>query len=144
MARIIVLDANVLIALLDASDAHHDWAVELLLAHADAEFSLSALTWAECLVHPARSGRLEEVIAQVSTLQLDIEEFAEVDAVQLATVRATHSLRMPDAIVLHTAMQRGAALATTDGALARAAAATGCEVFTLEVAEARAGAWSEA
>lgn len=125
MAGVVVLDANVLIALFDSADAHHEWALQFMLDHVDAEFSLSALTWAECLVHPARSGTLDRFIELVAPLQLDIEEFTELDAVQLAQIRSDHRLRMPDAVVLHTAMRRRATIATNDAALAQAAQSAG-------------------
>ena len=48
----IVPDANVLIAYLDAEDAHHYAARELLLTVADDALSMSTFTLAEVLVGP--------------------------------------------------------------------------------------------
>lgn len=54
----IVLDASVLIAYLDARDQHHNAAEALLLRSADDEFGANALTIAEVLVGPLRAGHL--------------------------------------------------------------------------------------
>lgn len=121
MAGVITLDANVLIALLDATDVHHDWAVQFFLDHADAELSVSSLTFAEFLVYPTRAGTVTGVLTTLSTLQLDVEPLSELDAVPLAQLRASTRLKMPDAVVMHTARTRGGMLATTDAALTRAA-----------------------
>ncbi|MBA3745649.1 MAG: PIN domain-containing protein [Sporichthya sp.] len=55
----IVLDAGVLIAYLDADDAHHAVAQVLLAEAIDDECGANPLTLAEVLVVPARLGRLE-------------------------------------------------------------------------------------
>ena len=52
---LIVLDASVVIAHLDPSDAHHSEATALLLEHADDDLRLPASAYAETLVDPARA-----------------------------------------------------------------------------------------
>jgi predicted nucleic acid-binding protein len=57
---VIVLDASVLIAYLDAEDAEHRRAESLLAREIDDQFAANPLTLAEVLVGPARSRRLDE------------------------------------------------------------------------------------
>jgi predicted nucleic acid-binding protein len=121
MARVITLDAGVLIAMLDEKNAHHEWAVRLLIDHSDARFMMPSITYAECLVRPAQKNLVEKFLGNIRGLAIEVTELTESTAVQLAQVRADSKLRMPDAVVLTTALMNGASVATTDEALAKAA-----------------------
>jgi predicted nucleic acid-binding protein len=125
MAGVVVLDAGIIIAYLDESDAHHSWVVEMLTREAEHQFCVSALTHAEYLVGPTRAGSVHQALNILMDWDLDVEELTEGAAVELAGVRAATRLRMPDAAVLHTALSRGASLATTDRELATVARAQG-------------------
>lgn len=57
VARMIVLDARILIAHLANNDAHHERATRLLVSLAGQPKTMSVLTRAEVLVSPARPGR---------------------------------------------------------------------------------------
>ena len=59
----IVVDASVLIAHFEATDAHHTRATTLLLDATSDELVASPLSLAEVLVGPARAGRLDEAVA---------------------------------------------------------------------------------
>ena len=117
----IVLDTSVLIAHLDAADAHHDRATTLLLNLADEPFGASPVTLAEVLVGPARAGQLDH--AERALRQLEVETVSlEPDApVRLATLRAGTRLKLPDCCVLLAAEQAGGAVVTFDDRLAAAA-----------------------
>ena len=67
----IVLDASVLIALLDGEDAHHQRAETLLAQEIDDDFAASSLTLAEVLVAPAREGRLDTVREALTDLEVE-------------------------------------------------------------------------
>lgn len=127
----IVLDASIVIALLDADDAHHAAADHLLREHLGEGFAMSALTLAEVLVRPVQTESAERVETALRALGVSVLPVASDDALPLARVRATTGVRMPDAVVLHTAQVAGGALATADRALADAARGRG--VRTLEV-----------
>lgn len=124
----IVLDANVLIAFLDSDDVHHARARSLVEAHVEGGFAVSVLTAAEAIVHPARAGRGAEGMAVLDRLPLMLVPFTEQDIQGVAQVRADRRIRMPDAVVLHTALASGAVLATFDATLAGAAREAGVEV----------------
>jgi len=98
---LIVLDASVVIAHLDPADVHHERATALLLDHADDDLRLPASAYAETLVDPARSGRLDEVRDAIDSLGLRIEPIDKAIADRAASLRARRrALRLPDALVL--------------------------------------------
>lgn len=117
---LIHLDAGVIIGFLDASDAHHQTsraALTAALQHGD-QLALAASAFAESLIGPARRG--EPAVQAVrnlaerlpmSIIPLDIEI-----ATTAARLRAVHrSLRLPDALVIATAIEHAAdQLVTTD------------------------------
>jgi predicted nucleic acid-binding protein len=121
MARALVhIDAGVLIGFLDAGDAHHDAAriaLEGVLRAGD-RIEMAASAFAECLVGPARRGAdgVDIVRALVERVPIVIVPLDEEIAVGAAVVRAAHpKLRLPDALVVATAGERGAdQLITTD------------------------------
>lgn len=118
----IVLDASVLIALLDGEDAHHTRAETLLAQEIDDDFAASSLTLAEVLVMPTRAGRLDA--AREALADLDVQELPlPVDAaVKLAQIRSSTSLKMPDCCVLLAAEEVQARVASFDIRLRDAAA----------------------
>lgn len=121
----IVLAAGVLIAHLDATDAHHDRAQRLLLQAADQELAASVVTVAEVLVAPARAGHLARATAALAELGVASVPL-DVDAhVPLATLRAETGLKLPDCCVLLAAEQGRGAVATFDDRLAAAGRARG-------------------
>lgn len=128
MARVIVLDANVLIAFLDADDAHHDDALSLFEHRFLDGFSASVLTVAESLVHPTRAGRQDAALAALATVGITVLAIEPLDAAGLARVRIDYRLRMPDAVTLHAAISTRSELATFDNALAAAAAKAGVTI----------------
>lgn len=104
-----VLDAGVLIAALDASDAHHARAVAALKEARDSgdHLIVPASAYAEALVGPSRSGAdsVAVVDAFLDGLPAVVEPASRAIARFAAALRAAHgrSLRLPDALVLATA-----------------------------------------
>jgi predicted nucleic acid-binding protein len=124
---VIVADASWIIALRDPGDEHHAEAVLLNDIHADEEMLLHPVTLAECLVAPAKLGVLDDAASALrAAFQLtDLDPDAPV---RWARLRADTGLRLPDCVVLDTAITRGATgLVTFDDALAGAAATHGIE-----------------
>ena len=125
----IVLDAGILIAYLNPTDTWHEHVAELFATHASEPLAISELTLAECLVRPTLSGRQSDVLRVIADLQIERVALPVGAADTLASVRAATSLRMPDAVVLHTAEALHSAVATTDAALAREAEGRGIRVL---------------
>jgi predicted nucleic acid-binding protein len=122
---VIVLDASVLIAYLDAEDAQHHRAESLLAREIDDQFAVNPLTLAEVFVGPARSDRLDEVRSALRELEVMEQPFPSDAAVRLARLRADTGLRMPDCCVLLAAQDAAGRVAAFDDRLIRAAEALG-------------------
>ncbi len=117
----IVLDASVVIAALSPSDLLHDRALRLLAEQVDEQFVLHAVTRAEVLVAPVRAGRADIVEAQLDGLGVSTVGLRSGDALSLAQIRSRTGMKLPDCCVLLAATESGAAVATFDDQLARAA-----------------------
>ena len=110
-----VLDASVLIALLDPADTHHAAALAALEAHAGDELHVPAHTLAEALVHPARAGKEREARRLIAGLEIAVGPVDEPVAVAAARLRGRHgsALRLPDALVLAYGERRKATCVLT-------------------------------
>ena|SRR5437867_1720668 len=115
-----VLDAGVVIAGLDADDAHYTAAADALSAARDRgdSFVLPASAYAEILVRPASRGArtVARVDAALDAMAITIADTDREIARRAAILRARHSsLRLPDALVIATAVELEADhLLTTD------------------------------
>lgn len=125
----IVADASWVVALRDPSDRHHRRAVAVNQEVAQESGLLHPVTLSECLVAPARMGAADEAYALLRAA-FDIDD-VEVDApLRWAKLRAETRLRLPDVIVLDTAMNRHArAIATFDEQLEACASDHGLDVL---------------
>lgn len=117
-----ILDAGVVIAALDASDAHHEATLEALRearTRGDA-LAVPASAYAESLVGPSRRGAeaVATVDAFLDALPARVEPATRDVARKAAALRAAHGrgLRLPDALVLATATSIGADLVLTTDA----------------------------
>jgi predicted nucleic acid-binding protein len=120
----LILDASVLIGLLDAADSHHDRAVDEVdtADRADRELLAPASAYAEALVAFARAGRITDARDAVTNMGITVVALTAPIAELAAELRAQHrTLRLPDAVVLATAHRRRGKLLTYDDQLARIA-----------------------
>jgi len=105
-----VLDAGVVIAVLDAGDAHHAAAAKSLTDARDRgdEFVVPVSAYAECLVSPSRSGpaAVATVDRFIDGLPARVEPATRAIGAAAASLRGAHgpSLRLPDALVVATAL----------------------------------------
>jgi hypothetical protein len=120
----LILDASVLIGLLDSADTHHDRAIDDVEV-ADREgrqLLLPASAYSETLVAFARARRLEEAREAITAMGITIVALTDMIAERAAELRARHTrLRLPDAIVLATAQEMGGSLLSYDRKLSRLA-----------------------
>ncbi len=126
----IVLDASVIIAHLDASNVHHGRAEALLAREIEEDFGANPLTLAEVLVVPARDNRLETVRTALRELEVQELPFPDDTAVKLAELRAATGLKMPDCCVLLTAEHSEARVASFDDRLSQAATTRNVEAVS--------------
>ena len=116
-----VLDAGVVIAILDAGDAHRAAAVQVVgsaIERGDT-LVLPASAYAEILVAPYRRGAeaVTTVDAFVDALPARVEPATRAVAARAAELRARHGsqLRLPDALVVAIGVVLGATrIVTTD------------------------------
>ena len=123
----IVLDASVMIAILDGSDAHFEAAQLIFLNHTTERLVAHRMTVGETLVRPARAGRAAAAAAALAMLGVGYLDEPD-DPVELAELRASSGLRLPDCIILHAALREKAKLATFDARLGSVALGLGVPV----------------
>ena len=120
----LILDASVLIGLLDTKDSHHNGAVDEvdLADRADRPLLTPASAYSEALVAFARTGRLRDARDAISGMGITVASLTAPIAERAAELRARHdSLRLPDALVLATAHEHQGEVLTYDRRLARTA-----------------------
>jgi len=109
---VIVVDASVLIAFLDASDSHHQAAVERL-ENAVPPLIVHPITAAEVLVAPARQGIADQVWSELVAIGVQIDD-TPINPLQLAKLRVETGCNIPDCCVIVAAAARHATVATFD------------------------------
>jgi predicted nucleic acid-binding protein len=117
-----VLDASVVIAFLDANDAHHSAVVEAIGKTSGQSLVLPASAYAETLVDPWRAGAdaITVIKGFLAELGVRIEPLTAEIAERAARLRSKHrGLRLPDALVLATADALDATALTADRAWPR-------------------------
>lgn len=125
----ITLDASVVIALLASRDSHHGEAKAIFETHAGESLLMHSLNLTEVLVGGARTGRAEEMLADLQALGIQVAERVPDEPLNLATLRARTGLRHPDCCALDTALRSATPLVTFDRALAKAALNQGLTVL---------------
>lgn len=115
-----VVDAGVIIGLLDRTDAHHDaarTALRVCVERAD-RLLIPASALAEVLVAPSRRGgdAVDMVLDLVERVPLRVVALGQPIAIAAAALRAQHpALKLPDALIIATASLLAAdILLTTD------------------------------
>lgn len=116
-----VVDAGVIIGVLDAQDPHHDAGIDALRSAKDRADAVVIPTsaYAEVLVGPSRKGARAVEIARGFIVRFPIEVVALDRGVaeRAALLRARHGgrLKLPDALVVATAIEMEAdVVITTD------------------------------
>lgn len=123
-----VLDASALIALLDADDAHHAVALDVLEKLAGEALLMHSLTVAECFVGPVSVGREQQLVEALDRLRIVVDLGDDSSPLRLARVGAETGLRMPDCCPIEVADRRGSVLITFDARQREGAVRLGVEV----------------
>ncbi len=120
----LILDASVLIGLLDDADTHHQRAVNDVEAADVASMDLvaPASAYSEAMVAFARVARIRDAREAIAAMGIRVSPLDARTAGRAAELRAHHDrLRLPDAIVLATARELGGQLLSYDERLAHCA-----------------------
>ena len=115
----LVLDSSVVIALMERNNERHSMVLEHF-SNSENTFILSAITVSEVLVRPAQNGNSLEASKNLKRFTDEIVDVNFDIAVAAAEIRASHSLKLPDAIISATATLARATLVTLDRKLAKA------------------------
>lgn len=120
----LILDASVLIALLDRSDPHHARAVDEVEAadQDDDDLVAPASAYSEALVAFARESLVDDAREAIAAMGVEVAPLDAGTAERAAALRARHArLRLPDAMVLATCQQLGGRMLSYDQRLQRCA-----------------------
>jgi predicted nucleic acid-binding protein len=120
----LILDASVLIGLLDTADAHHACAINDVedADKAGRQLLVPASAYSETLVAFARARRIDDAREAIAAMGITVTPLTAAIAERAAELRARHEpLRLPDAIVLATAREPGGELLSYDRRLAQLA-----------------------
>ena len=120
----LILDASVLIGLLDTADAHHDRSIDdVEAADRDGQqLLLPASAYSETLVAFARAGRLDDAREAIVAMGIAVVPLTDTIAELAAELRGRHKrLRLPDAIILATAQGLDGRLLSYDRRLSQLA-----------------------
>ncbi len=129
----VVVDADVLIGALDASDSHHRAARALFTEwHRSGEpVVVSSVNLSEVLVAPAADRRrLRQARTAIATLGVAVHGPGEAIAVEAARLRQLYPVSLADAYCVATAGILDAALASFEQKVTRAARAEGIETVS--------------
>jgi predicted nucleic acid-binding protein len=124
----LILDASVLIGLLDTADSHHARAIDDVEAadHAGDQLLLPASAYSETLVAFARARRIQEAREAITAMGITVVSLTDTIAERAAELRARHrQLRLPDAIALATTQELGGRLLSYDRRLSQLARVAG-------------------
>lgn len=109
---VVVFDADVLIAFLNASDAHNAEAIRRVqrALRSGERRVLSTITYAEILVGPSRTGVLavQRIDAMLGRFGIEVLAADRTMSKAAAHIRARTGLKLPDAFVLAIAQREGA------------------------------------
>jgi predicted nucleic acid-binding protein len=120
----LILDASVLIGLLDTADAHHAGSInDIEVAdQAGEQLLVPASAYSEALVAFARAERTRDAREAIAAMGISVTPLTAKIAEQAAELRARYErLRLPDAIVLATARALDGELLSYDRRLAQIA-----------------------
>lgn len=120
----LILDASVLIGLLDTADAHHALAVDDVEQAdlAGTRMLAPASAYSEALVSFARAKRGKDARDAIAAMGISVTPLTAAIAEHAAELRARYDrLRLPDAIVLATARELDGRLLSYDERLTKIA-----------------------
>lgn len=102
-----IVDASVLIATMDTADVHHETAVaELGASRRQHALALPAVAFSEALVLPYRRSQSQGRSVEGGLRRLGrVEPVTDAIASRAAQLRARRQIKLPDALILATAIE---------------------------------------
>ena len=115
----VILDSDALLALINNTDIHHESIVNRIL-RSDERLAISVVTYSEALLRPHEVNKADLAITQINSRISEIFEVTRSIAITAAKLRATSKMKLPDALIAATAIEKGLTLVTFDEKLAKA------------------------
>ena len=128
----LVADASFIIALLNPRDAHHPWTHSVFSLHEREDIRTTTINLAEAMVRPYQTGQAVDFEEALAELEIHVWNVREGDESELAELRASSRLKMPDALVLFCAIRTASSVATADRALAVTVRQSGLKAYCPE------------
>ena len=116
MGQQVLLDTTVLIAGLSERDIHHREAREIFMENGQSRLTISSVTLTEALIRPFTLGKVQGERAEITIRALirKIIPFTDEHAALAAKIRSTHKAKIPDSMIIATAVLEGIRLITFD------------------------------
>lgn len=114
----LILDSDALVGLLNVHDVHHKSIIKRLFKSSES-FSISVVTYSEVLVRSFEAGQQESAIEKLKKRVSRIIEVDESIACQAAQLRSQSKIKLPDALIGATAIEKELTLLTFDEKLAK-------------------------
>jgi len=114
----LILDSDALVALMNMNDIHHKSIVKRLFQSPEG-FSISVVTYSEALVHSFDTGKEDLMVERIDSLVTHIFDVSASVARKAAQLRSTSKIKLPDALIAATAIEKGLTLLTFDEKLAK-------------------------
>lgn len=127
--ELVTLDANVLIALTDEDDPHHEdasWFIRRSTFRGTLQ--IHPFNIAEAAIRPSAAGVVDQVRRIWDLLGVHVTKVDGEQPWRLASLRASTGLGLPDCCVLDTARHTSSAVATFDTRLAQRARDLGVDL----------------
>ena len=103
---------------MNMNDIHHKSIVKRLFQSPEG-FSISVVTYSEALVHSFDTGKEDLMVERIDSLVTDIFDVSASVARKAAQLRSTSKIKLPDALIAATAIEKGLTLLTFDEKLAK-------------------------
>ena len=113
----LILDSDALLAIMNSDDGHHESIKKRLLQGEDS-LSISVVTYSEALVYPYQEDNYVAMSEGIQALVNEIHDVTVSIATRAAQIRAVSKVKLPDALIGATAIEKGLTLLTFDEKLA--------------------------
>ncbi len=114
----LILDSDALLAIMNSDDIHHK-SIKKRLLQSKARLSISVVSYSEALVYPFEKNNYGAMSEAIMTFVDEIVDVTVSIATKAAQMRAATKIKLPDALIAATAIDKGLTLLTFDEKLAR-------------------------
>jgi predicted nucleic acid-binding protein len=114
----VILDSDALLAAMNFDDVHHKSIIKRLLENEEPLY-ISVVTYSEALVYPFEKDNYPAMSAGIRNLVSEVFDVTISIATKAAEMRAKTRIKLPDALIAATAIEKDLTLLTFDEKLAK-------------------------